>query len=292
MTLPPNPGTRPPLKDFLADRSWSLAVVAHRGAWHGAPENSISSVELAIRNRYEFVEIDVQATVDGALVCIHDDTIERMTGQPDTIAQTRAEEITSLYLKDGAGGKDAAFTSCKPALLGDLLNVSSDRIYVDIDVKHARDLEAVCDFVRSHPSRHHVNLKAVVETTQDLEFLDRLEQRSGLLVKPIFQIENETLGAYLGFLQARPTPLVEILCDSFETFELFAQAAIPAGTDIFLNTLDDVPSAVVTDTPSLSDPGQGWGLLMRHGARLLQTDRPDALKAYSQSQGVGRNVAV
>lgn len=284
MSFQQTPVARPPLKDFLADRSWKLAVVAHRGAWFGAPENSIASVELAIRDGYEFVEIDVQSTADGELICIHDDTADRMTGQPYAVDQTSASDLISLYLKEGAGGKNAAITSEHLALLGDLLDVSSDRIYVDIDVKHLKDLEAVCGFVREHSSRHHVNLKTVVETADDLEFLDDLEKRSGLLVKPIFHVAGDTLGAFLGFLQSRPTPLVEVLCDSWSTFERYASAAKSSGTDLFLNTLDEVPSAVVTDTPSLSDPDQGWGRLMREGARLLQTDHPQALKAYANSQ--------
>ena len=250
---------RPPLTDFLADRSWKLAVVAHRGAWYGAPENSISSVELAIRNGFEFVEIDVQSTADGELVCIHDDTAERMTGQPDVVAQTTAADLAGHLLREGAGGEDAAFTSEHLALLGDLLDVTSNRIYVDIDVKHLRDLEAVCDFVRAHPSRHHVNLKTVVETADDLEFLDDLEKRTGLLVKPIFHVADDTLGTFLGFLQTRQTPLVEILCDSWTTFELYAKAAKTSGTDLFLNTLDEVPSAVVTDNPFPDRSGSGMG---------------------------------
>jgi len=280
MTSPAAPGARPPLKDFLADPSWSLAVVAHRGAWHGAPENSIASVELAIRNGYDFVEIDVQATADGALVCLHDDTLERMTGQPGTVAALPAAEITSLYLKQGAGGADAPLTASHPALLSDLLNVSADKIYVDVDVKHLRDLQAVADHVSQHRWRSHINLKTLVSSERDLQLVDTLEQKTGVLVKPVVQVTAESLGTYLGLLKQRPTPLVEGLFDSFSSFDLYARAARPAGTDIFLNTLDEVPSAEVTDSDSMQNPDEGWGRLVRHGARLLQTDKPNALKAF------------
>lgn len=280
MPLQSASGARPPLKEFLADPNWTLAVVAHRGAWHGAPENSIASVELAIRNGYEFVEIDVQATADGALVCLHDDTLERMTGQPGLVSELPAADITDLFLKEGAGGADAALTPSRPALLGDLLNATTDRIYVDLDVKHLRDLEQVADFVRTHPWRSHINLKTVVANEDDLKLVDDLEKKTGVLVKPVIHVEAETLGSYLGLLQKRPTPLVEGLFDTFASFDLYAKAARLAGTDVFLNTLDEVPSAEVTDSGSLTDPDQGWGRLLAQGARLLQTDRPDALKAF------------
>jgi|GEM_PF-405938 len=280
MTLPQTYRIRPPLRDFLADRSWRSAVVAHRGAWHGAPENSIASVELAIENGYEFVEIDVQVTADGELICLHDDTLDRMTGQPGAVAQQRTEDITSLYLKDGMGGQGAALTGSRPPLLGDLLDVSAGKIYVDIDVKHLRDLEAVSSFVRDHPYRAHFNLKTLVREDVDLRFAEVIEQRTGVLVKPVIQVTADTLGTCLGFLQARTLPLVEVLFDDWQSFELYARAASLSGTDMFLNTLDDVPSADVTDTLSLKDPDRGWGRLIDHGVRLIQTDRPEALKAY------------
>ncbi|ASP34841.1 glycerophosphodiester phosphodiesterase family protein [Labrenzia sp. VG12] len=283
MPLQSASGARPPLKEFLADPSWALAVVAHRGAWHGAPENSIASVDLAIRCGYEFVEIDVQATADGALVCLHDDTLDRMTGQPGTVSRLPAADITSLVLKDGAGGSQALLTSSHPALLGDLLDATEGKIYVDVDVKHLRDLEQVADFVRTHPWRSHINLKTLVANENDLQRVDDLEQQTGVLVKPVIQVTAETLGAYLGLLRQRPTPLVEGLFDSFSSFEAYALAARASGTDIFLNTLDAVPSADVTDSDSLSNPARGWGRLLEHGARLLQTDRPDALKAFGAS---------
>lgn len=273
-------GVRPSLKEFLADRSWKFAVVAHRGAWHGAPENSIASVELAIQKGYEFVEIDVQLTVDGELICLHDETLERMTGQTGIVACTNASAMTNLPLKEGAGGKEAAFTNSRPALLGDLLDHTAGKIYVDLDVKHLRDLETVADFVSKHPCRSHINLKTLVRSENDLRFVDALEKRSGVLVKPVIEVSSETLGKYLGLLHARPTPLVEGLFDKWSTFERYASAALSSGTELFLNTLDAVPSAEVTDTQSLTNPDEGWGRLIRQGARLLQTDLPQSLKAY------------
>lgn len=284
MTFQAPTGKRPPLREFLADPTWSLAVVAHRGAWHGAPENSIASVELAIRQGYEFVEIDVQATVDGKLVCLHDDTLERMTGHPGTVAGLTAGEITGLALKEGAGGPDAPLTEEHAPLLGDLLDATGCRIYVDVDVKHLRDLGKVADYVKAHPCRHHINLKTMVTGETDLQLVDDLETATGVLVKPVFLATAETLGTYLDMLRRRPTPLVEGLFDTFASFDIYARAARQAGTDVFLNTLDAVPSAEVTDTASLADPATGWGRLIKHGARLLQTDRPDVLKAYGTSQ--------
>jgi glycerophosphoryl diester phosphodiesterase len=66
---PPRPGHPPPTP-------W---VVAHRGASTYAPENTVPAFTLAAEQGATFVEFDLQRTKDGALVCLHDLTLERTT---------------------------------------------------------------------------------------------------------------------------------------------------------------------------------------------------------------------
>lgn len=54
-------------------------VIAHRGASAYAPENTLPAFALAIEQRATFVELDLQRTRDGALVLLHDTTLERTT---------------------------------------------------------------------------------------------------------------------------------------------------------------------------------------------------------------------
>jgi len=61
----------------------SQEVIAHRGASAYAPENTMSSFELAVRQQAGCVEHDLQITKDGVLVCLHDTTLERTTNVRD-----------------------------------------------------------------------------------------------------------------------------------------------------------------------------------------------------------------
>ncbi|MEU5141218.1 glycerophosphodiester phosphodiesterase family protein [Streptomyces sp. NPDC021139] len=54
-------------------------VIAHRGSSGMAPENTAAAIDLAVRQRADYVEIDVQRTKDGHLVNFHDCTMERTT---------------------------------------------------------------------------------------------------------------------------------------------------------------------------------------------------------------------
>ncbi|WP_346776309.1 glycerophosphodiester phosphodiesterase family protein [Streptomyces sp. SID10362] len=58
-------------------------VIAHRGSSGMAPENTAAAIDLAVRQRADHVEIDVQRTKDGKLVNFHDCTMERTTNVKD-----------------------------------------------------------------------------------------------------------------------------------------------------------------------------------------------------------------
>ena len=54
-------------------------VIAHRGASWDEPENTLPAFERAIAVGADFVEFDVQASRDGALVVFHDLELDRLT---------------------------------------------------------------------------------------------------------------------------------------------------------------------------------------------------------------------
>ncbi|OWA01243.1 hydrolase [Streptomyces sp. CS159] len=58
-------------------------AIAHRGSSGMAPENTAAAIDLAVHQRADYVEIDVQRTKDGKLVNFHDCTMERTTNIED-----------------------------------------------------------------------------------------------------------------------------------------------------------------------------------------------------------------
>jgi glycerophosphoryl diester phosphodiesterase len=81
--LPWPPGVRP-------------LVLGHRGASARAPENTIAAARLARLEGADGVEIDVHATRDGALVVFHDDTFDRLAGDPRRVADLDLADVRAL----------------------------------------------------------------------------------------------------------------------------------------------------------------------------------------------------
>ena len=54
-------------------------LIAHRGASAYAPEHTLASYRLALEQHADYVEQDLAVTKDLALICLHDESLERTT---------------------------------------------------------------------------------------------------------------------------------------------------------------------------------------------------------------------
>jgi glycerophosphoryl diester phosphodiesterase len=76
-----------------AARGGKKFVVGHRGACAYAPENTLPSYRLAIAQRADYVEQDLQITKDGVLVCSHDETLERTTNVAEVFPERYSDSM-------------------------------------------------------------------------------------------------------------------------------------------------------------------------------------------------------
>lgn len=87
--------------DPLPPRPW---VIAHRGASAYAPENTVPAFGTAIAQEATFVEIDVQRTRDGVIVCLHDLTLDRTSDVaqrlPGRARQAADDKVPRFWLED------------------------------------------------------------------------------------------------------------------------------------------------------------------------------------------------
>ena len=81
-------------------------VIAHRGASAYAPEHTAAAYTLAIEQRADYVEQDLQVTKDGQLVCLHDLTLERTTNVKDVFPgrsrtlRREGRDLTGWHVSD------------------------------------------------------------------------------------------------------------------------------------------------------------------------------------------------
>jgi glycerophosphoryl diester phosphodiesterase len=143
-TVPtPDLGTR---LDCL--RQHALAVVAaHRGQPdQTAAENAMSSFTASLAAGVPFLEVDVATTSDGALVLMHDDTLDRTTtGTGPTTSRTLAD-VEALRLKR----PDGRVLDERVPLFRNVLEWGRKAgAYFEVDVKRTTRFEDVVNAVKA-----------------------------------------------------------------------------------------------------------------------------------------------
>ena len=71
-------------------------IVAHRGASHDAPENTLPAFELAWKQGADAIEGDFHLTADGQIICIHDYDTQRVSGNKRIVKSSTLEELRAL----------------------------------------------------------------------------------------------------------------------------------------------------------------------------------------------------
>jgi glycerophosphoryl diester phosphodiesterase len=71
-------------------------AIAHRGDPVACRENTLAAFAAAVEAGADMVEIDVRRTADGAVVVLHDPTLERLWGSARALADTSLAEVRAL----------------------------------------------------------------------------------------------------------------------------------------------------------------------------------------------------
>jgi glycerophosphoryl diester phosphodiesterase len=107
-----------------------ILVCAHRAYHKFAPENSLASIQQAIDEGIDIVEVDVNTTKDGILVLMHDNLIDRTTNAKGYLSDYTYLDLKKLYLKIGD-----SVTSHQIPTLNEVLTLSRDKIILNLDIK-------------------------------------------------------------------------------------------------------------------------------------------------------------
>jgi glycerophosphoryl diester phosphodiesterase len=134
---------------------WQSAplVIAHRGASHGAPENTLAAFRLAADSGADAIELDARLSCDGAVVVVHDSTLERTTNGTGPVSERNLTELKSL---DAGAEFGAAFAGEPIPLLDEVFEAVGQRVLINVELKDYEDMwdlrlaKAVVGLVRHH----------------------------------------------------------------------------------------------------------------------------------------------
>lgn len=111
-----------------------VEIIAHRGASHEEPENTLSAMRRAIDLKVDYIELDVHLSKDGVPIVIHDSTFCRTTNaeKGKEVKNTPLHEIKTLDA--GAWFKGDKTEETVPSL-EEVLNLPLSGIKLMIEIK-------------------------------------------------------------------------------------------------------------------------------------------------------------
>lgn len=133
-----------------------MRIVGHRGVMALSPENTLPSFQLAIDYELDGVETDVKMTKDGALVLIHDETVDRTTNGQGRVGDMTLEELKAL---DAGAYFAPQFKGVRIPLLSEFLELmQGQEMLLNIEIKdNSLDvLDKTIAMIDDHGLREHV----------------------------------------------------------------------------------------------------------------------------------------
>ncbi len=264
------------LKDSPKDKIW---VVAHRGDWRNAPENSIQAIVNSIEMGVDMVEIDVQLTKDGHVVLMHDGTIDRTTNGKGRVKDWTLDSLKMLKLKDGLG----IATYHQIPTLEEALEICKGKILINID--KGFDLFNECyELAKKTGTLNQIVLK----TGKPLEEVkSKLGDRfNEVAFMPIISAGSEqSLGILEDYLKNYKPIAIEFTIKKGEEgiltkFESYRKQ----GVHVWVNSLWARLNAGHDDELAASNSSVYDWYLDNH-VNMIQTDRPALLINYLKSKG-------
>src|SRR5262245_24319538 len=110
----------------------AFEIIAHRGASHDAPENTLAAFKEAWKQKADGGELDIFLTGDGKIIVIHDSNTKRTTGVDRKVAEHTLEELRKL---DSGRWKSERFAGEKLPTLSEMLATAPKGKKVYIEVK-------------------------------------------------------------------------------------------------------------------------------------------------------------
>lgn len=101
-------------------------VIGHRGARSLAPENTLRGIRTAAACKADYIEVDIRLSKDGALVIMHDESVDRTTSGTGNVEDLTLDQIRALEIKDTASSSDSAMASEKVPTLEEAVALCRD----------------------------------------------------------------------------------------------------------------------------------------------------------------------
>jgi glycerophosphoryl diester phosphodiesterase len=242
-----------------APQTGRVVVIAHRGANAFAPENTLAAFRKAIALGCDYVEMDVRQTRDGALVLMHDRTVDRTTDGTGSVADLTLAQIRAL---DAGRKRGPEWTGEKVPTFDEALAVCRGKIRVYVDWK-----SGPADQVIAAIERHRMLRDVVIYGSEE-------QLRAVKRLRPKVWIMPDHPGTIEGIMALARSLKPETMDGNLRDWtKEQVEAAHRAGAQVWVDNLGE------------NDDEAGFRRALDMDVDAIQTDHPDLLLKYLKARG-------
>jgi glycerophosphoryl diester phosphodiesterase len=218
----------------------AVEIIAHRGASHDAPENTLAAVRLGWERGSDSVEIDVHLSKDGRVVLMHDETTKRTAGMDRRVSEQTLEELSAL---DAGLWKGRRWAGERIPTIDEVLETIPDGKRLFIEIKCGPEILDALEAAIARSGKPEEQLVIIGFSFETMELARRRFPRI-----PVFWLSSFEEAPSGGWTPSREHLISRAKSAGFEGLNLshkgpvdaaFVQAARDAGLKLYVWTVDD-----------------------------------------------------
>lgn len=269
------------ISDLNNPKSKRVLVVAHRGDWRNAPENSLQAFQNCIDMGVDMIELDLHMSKDSVLFLMHDNTVDRTTNGHGKVSDFTAAELKKLHLKSGHGvGSRHQIPTFEEAL-----NLCKGKILINVDKGYEYFEQAYRLMEKTGTTR-----QVVIKSGHAIDKVQREKNEviSKVIYMPIINLNKPNAEASINACAAIKPVAIECCFSQVDDNVLNLLKLVKKnGSKVWINSLWPTLNGGHDDDRAveLNEPDEAWGWILNQGASLIQTDRPAQLIRYLKKHG-------
>ncbi|WP_281238667.1 glycerophosphodiester phosphodiesterase [Flavobacterium praedii] len=186
-----------------------ILKIGHRGAKGYEPENTLVSFEKALQMGADGIELDVHLSVDGHLIVIHDETVDRTTNGKGVVNQLTLQELKAFRIND----------TYEIPTLEEVLDLVNQRCFVNIELKNQDTAEKVVQIIEHYISVKNWNHAHFLVSSFDWNALQQVRfLNDGIRIGVLTETDLDVAISFARFMKAAALhPDFQLLTNEYTT---------------------------------------------------------------------------
>ncbi|MGQ7856733.1 glycerophosphodiester phosphodiesterase family protein [Pedobacter sp. WC2501] len=259
-----------------------IIVTAHRGDWRNEPENSMPAFLSAIKMGVDIVELDLGKSKDGALIIMHDQTIDRSTTGKGKPSDYTLRELKTFRLRNGCGiPTDNTIPTFKEVMAA----LKGKKVMVNLDKSFAYYREAYQVLTETGTLS-----QALFKSDEPYDILKNRypELIAKIKYMPVINLDKPDARLnIINYLKAMKPYAFELIFSRDTSAILYHNEFIRnTGARVWINSLWASLNGGHYDDMAVEQNNKkdSWDWIVARNATIIQTDRPQLLLEYLRSK--------